>query len=107
MSAGMSTVKVTPDAQHPTRFAIEVDGVDMAGVVTRATLDFEAGAVPMAILEFTVAEGPPGTVEVPEARVYVGAETVALLKRVGWTPPEQDGTDRSGLVVYTAPPQEG
>lgn len=65
---------------------IEVDGRDIANLVTEADIHIEGAALPA--VRLTLVVPPADFVLNSAATVTLDDETAAVLKLLGWTPPE-------------------
>jgi hypothetical protein len=93
----MTEIRIIPNSPRPGTFQVELDGANVAGAITAATLELRGGEVPVLTLEI-VGVDVPG-VEAGKGRVFIGADSVELLTRAGWTPPAA-GDDGVGGVFY-------
>ncbi|WP_199572741.1 hypothetical protein [Streptomyces murinus] len=66
---------------------VELDGVDIAPVVTRLTLHVGVDNVPTAVVDVVLHELD---MELETPRVIVPETTRDLLVRLGWTPPAEE-----------------
>lgn len=67
-------------------YGFEVDGRDIAGLVTEADIRIEGGARP--VVRLALAVPPADFVLNSAATVTLDDETAGVLKLLGWTPPE-------------------
>lgn len=64
----------------------ELDGEDVSTAVRSVTFTADVNDVPQVTLELVVVEIDAHT---DDARIHVGEESALLLKKLGWTPPEE------------------
>lgn len=65
---------------------VELDGEDISRAVRSVGIDAEAGGLPAIRLELAVFELETA---VGESEIHLAPGTEDLLKRLGWTPPEE------------------
>lgn len=94
--------KVVIRPGRPGRPEVELDGADVSALLHGATIRLEQGCLPTVELELVTtelhAEGLDG------ARLLLPRETVDLLTRYGWTPPDHAGG--GGLLMIAYAPAE-
>jgi hypothetical protein len=72
--------------QNGLRQVLELDGENISTGIRSVTFTADAGDVPQVTLELVVFELDADT---DNARIHVGEESALLLKKLGWTPPEE------------------
>lgn len=97
----MTAARILPNTPTLGRFAVELDGVEVTQALTSATLDLRGGEFPVLTLELVAVE--VGSIDMDNARVFLGGATVELLGRAGWTPPPGVVTEAVHGGVYYRP----
>jgi hypothetical protein len=77
------------------RAQVKLDGEDISDAVSGVGLDFSAREHPRVMLELS---GVSADVAVGEAEIQLPAGVVAMLQRLGWTPPVPNSDETSGEV---------